>query len=247
MEILTFGMGGRQIECKRMLAEGLSGVDGRLILLPIPTTRDNKYISGTNTSLVDIACMLRRGDAVAGYSIPYELCLAAGGKGCHVYDGATDEDFLTANASLTAVGALGYILMNSKKGLSDMHVGVVGYGRIGMRLVRLLLQFGCRITVYTNRPDVVMELCENGISAEIVGEISDLSCLDLLVNTAPARQIDEADIPAGLRIIDLASGSIFTPSDRVIKLSSIPEAFYPITAGRLYAEAIMRNIREGKL
>jgi hypothetical protein len=68
----------------------------------------------------------------------------------------------------------------------------------------------------------------------------DYSALDLLINTAPARQIDEGKLPDDLKIIDLASGSIFEPLPRLIKLASIPNAFYPETAGRLYAEGIIR-------
>ena len=246
MEIRTFGGGRRMAECNRLLSDApLGNRVGRLILLPIPTARDNKYITGTATGVGEIVKMLDADTCVAGYNIPREILNGAIGMGAFVYDAALDEDFLVSNAELTARGALGYILTHSKSDLSDMSVGVVGYGRIGIRLVRWLLPFGARITVYTNRPEVAVELGEIGISASLVGEKIDFSKLDLLINTAPARQLDDSLIPPELMIIDLASGSIFEPSAKVIKLASIPDALYPITAGRLYAQGIIRAIGGG--
>lgn len=246
MEIRTFGGGGRQCECERILSATLRDKVGRLILLPIPTAKDKKYITGTATSVGEIAAMLSPGDTVVGYDIPREIREKADTVGTFSYDAGADEDFLIENAELTARGAIGYILTHTKRDLADMRVGVVGYGRIGSCLVRWLLTFGCRPTVYTGRETVVLELGEMGISACTIGEVGNLSGLDLLINTAPARQIEEGRIPPDLEIIDLASGSIFEPSQRLKKLSSIPDAFYPLTAGKLYAEAILGALSGGE-
>ena len=240
MEIRTFGGGRRLTECERLLWKNSDKLSyDRLILLPIPTARDNKYITGTTVTVGEIASMLDSHTAVAGYGIPREISDRARVVGGALYDSGLDEDFLCKNAELTARGALGYILTHSKSDLADTSVGVVGYGRIGIRLVRWLLPFGTRITVFTNRQSVALELCEMGISASVLDDGCDLSSLDLLINTAPARQLDESKIPEHTEIIDLASGSIFEPSGRLIKLASIPDAFYPLSAGRLYAEAIL--------
>ena len=246
MEIRTFGGGRRMAECNRLLSDAhLGNRAGRLILLPIPTARDNKYITGTATGVGEIVKMLDADSCVAGYNIPREISDGASRTGAFVYDAALDEEFLVANAELTARGALGYLLTNLDRDLSDLHIGVVGYGRIGSRLVRWLIPFGARLTLYTRRREVAIELCENGVSAEIIDDVTDLSSIDILVNTAPARQLDDSLIPPELMIIDLASGSIFEPSAKVIKLASIPDALYPITAGRLYAQGIIRAIGGG--
>jgi hypothetical protein len=42
------------------------------------------------------------------------------------------------------------------------------------------------------------------------------------------------------KILDLASGKIFCECDNLKKLSSIPEAFYPVSAGAVYAEKIIK-------
>ena len=243
MEIRTFGGGGRIRECERVLCERLSEKScGRLILLPIPTARDNKYITGTATATADLLPLFDSSVAVVGYNIPPEIAEGARRVGARVFDAGLDEEFLCDNAELTARGALGYILTHTERDLADMKLGVVGYGRIGVRLVRLLLLLGRNITVYTGRKRVAMELCEMGISACVIGEGCDFSGLDILINTAPARQIDERDLPDSTEIIDLASGSVFEPSGRLTKLASIPDSMYPKTAGRLYAEAALRAL-----
>ena len=245
MEIRTFGSGGRQSECARILGERLSSRRGRLILLPIPTARDKKYITGTSYAVEDILPLLEKGVFVVGYNIPSAITDRARQVGALVYDAGEDEDFLCDNAELTARGAVGYLLTHGGRDLAELNIGVVGYGRIGIRLIRLLLLFGANLTVYTGRREVALELCEMGISACVIGDAPDLSELDILINTAPARQIDEADLPEKTEIIDLASGRAFEPSGRLTKLASIPDQTYPLTAGRLYAEAAIRAMEGG--
>ncbi len=246
MEIRTYGGGRRLSRCENLLRgrEFSSGIK-RLILLPIPTSRDNKYITGTSTTVGEIAAMLTPDTAVAGYNIPSEITDGAAKVGATVYDCGLDETFLCENAELTARGALGYILTHAESDISDMHLGVVGYGRIGRRLVQHLIPFGGGVRVYTGRESVAALLSDRGIDARLVGEHNDLSGLDILINTAPSRQFSDRDLPPELDIIDLASGVVFEPSARLIKLSSIPDAFYPFTAGRLYAEAIARRFGGG--
>ena len=245
MEIRTFGVGGRIAGCERLLYERLLPYSGRLVLLPIPTSRDKKYITGTAVSIEEISALIEPGTIVVGYEITHTLASFCDERSAFIYDAALDEDFLSANAELTARGAIGYLITHTDRDLADMRVGVVGYGRIGSRLINLLLLFGAKVVVYTRRPLLALELCENGISA-LTPDRWDFSGIDLLINTAPARQVDEDSLPPDLDIIDLASGSIFPPSAGLVKLPSIPEQMFPISAGRLYAEAALRAL-EGRL
>ena len=242
MEIKTFGGGGRIRGCVRLLRGALSEEIGRLILLPIPTSRDNMFINNTEVTLSAVAGLIDQGSLVVGYSLPTVITDRALEVGAKVYDASLDEEFLLANAKISANGALGYILTHGVKDAQDMRIGVVGYGRIGREMIRLCLLFGADVTVYTARESVALQLGEMGIKARLMDDLGDLAALDLLINTTPKRQIDEDKIPEGLDIIDLASGRIFEPRDRLIKLSSIPDAFYPETAGRIYAEGVLRFI-----
>lgn len=227
-------------ECQRLLESVTAQLSGRLILLPIPTTRDKIYISGSDTPLSALTPFFGEGVILAGYNIPDWLVREAKEGGCRVYDGGGDERFLLENAIISARGALGYILTNFTRDIADMRLALVGYGRIGRALLGYLLALGASPTVYTRRREVALELGGMGINCSVLGQDTDLCGIDLLINTAPAAQIDPLELDPKTKILDLASGSVFPPSESLTKLSSIPDAYYPLTAGRLYAEGILR-------
>ena len=246
MEIKSIGGGARQEYAKAALG-GIPATArfSQVLLLPVPTSRDKKYITGTNVDFSSAAELADSGTLLVGYGIPEELSLLSAARGAEIYDLALDEDFLADNARLTAYAALGRILSDIPRELSELSVGVVGYGRIGSRLVSLLLFLGARLRVYTRRESVRLELCEAGIGAELLSGDSDFSDIDLLINTAPARVMSDErffSLPAELMIIELASGRNFPPSDRVTVLPSLPERVYPVSASRIYAECIRARL-----
>ena len=246
MDILTFGAGERLRICSSTLASVYSnGVSvPRVIVLPVPTTKDGKTVFGCDTALSEIVSFVEEGCLVAGYGIPEALADGVVALGGYIYDAELDEEFLQKNAYLTALGTVGYLLTKYPVCTSEMRVGIVGYGRIGEALARLLLFLGLSITVYSGRLKVIRALCELGICAEDYRGGADYSGLDILINTAPDRIITAGDMErfSGLGIIDLASGSYLSGIEGVIKLSGVPEKFYPVTAGRLYAEHIARRL-----
>lgn len=245
MEICTFGVGGRQRVCETALSEIKESRYARLILLPIPTTRDSQHVSSTDIPLEEILTLVGSGVLVAGYNIPDGLGEQIISLGGEVYDAALDEDFLLENAEITAEGALGKILCDFKKAPRDLRVGIVGYGRIGKALTRLLLFLGARVKIYTRKESTRLYLAEYGVESSHGECVSDFEGLDLIVNTAPVPFLcrDSVDeLSKTTTIIDLASGKNFEDNAPVIKLSSVPDAMYPDTAGKIYARYISRHL-----
>ena len=227
-------------ECVRLLESVTGTLSGRLILLPIPTTRDNIYINGTDLTLGSVVPLLTSESTLVGYNIPRDLISNAEAVGTAVYDAGRDERFLMENAIISARGAIGYLLTNFTRDIADMKIGIVGYGRIGRALLRYLICLGSSPILYTGRQEVAVELGSSDVDCRVLGEECDLAGLDILINTSPTAQISIEELDPMTKIIDLASGKPFPTSDRVTKLSSIPDAMYPLTAGRLYAEGILR-------
>ena len=246
MQILDFGGGERLRFCREYLS-GMTGEVKTLILLPIPSTKDNIHVKGTETALSEAVSSAGRGDAVCGYGLPETVKGELAEKGVRLFDGLDCEDFLVENAVLTVDGALGELLSSMPFSLRDLSVGIIGYGRIGKRLLRSLLFLGAKVRVYTRSELVRLSLGEEGIESEAFSFDGDYVGLDVLVNTAPAKVMSSEGIKkyesAGLKILDLASGECFPQSPSVKKLASIPEAFYPKSAGRLYGKYISEYLR----
>lgn len=222
---------------------------GHLLLLPIPTSRDGVHITGTEIALSDALVGAVEGTLVAGYGIPQEIAERAVAQGATVYDAAEDEEFLLENARITARGALGHILTSTDRDVTELSVGVVGYGRIGSELSRLLLFLGARVRVYSRRLATRLDLSALSVEAEEIPTAESIRDLDILVNTAPAPLLtaaDMADLPERLRLVDLASGVNFPESARVTRLSSIPEKMYPLTAGGVYFRHIAAGLFGGE-
>ena len=231
--------------------EYLRGIDkvrgcDKVVLLPIPTTRDNKMILNTKVCIDELIEIIDGGTVVCGYGIPKSFTTRALEKAALVIDLSEDEEFLLENAELTALATLGIFLGSTKFSPRDSKIGVVGYGRIGKRLTAMLLYLGAEVRVFTSRENTRLDLCACGVSTVMSTENSNLSGLDLLVNTAPAVIFTADAIPDGLRIIDLASGDNFPEIAGVEKYPSVPAKMFPISAGRAWGRAVERRLVKNK-
>ena len=233
----------RSDACAEYLKESLvcQSVD-RVILLPIPTSRDKQTILNTKIYVNDVLELIFDKTLISGYGLTDEFIFAARSRGAIVVDLERDEEFLADNAELTALCTLGIYLGTTKVSPRDISVGVVGYGRIGKRLTNLFLYLGASVRVFTSREDTRLDLCESGVAASVSGVDNDLSGLDILINTAPAVIFRKEQIPDDLRIIDLASGDNFVGIPSVEKYPSIPAKTFPISAGRVWGRTLERYL-----
>ncbi len=251
MKIIRLGGGERLRVCARAIEEWSLGRDfpyERLIILPIPTTRDGVTVNGAGSALSELLPLADQGVIFAGYGMPPLMAERLRSRGAEIYDASLDEDFLIENAKITAHGALGRIMTETDRDISELSIGVVGYGRIGSTLSELLLFLGAKVRIFSGSEEKITALAAEGADVSSV-DGGDFSGLDILINTAPKRILTrkrEADIlSSGVRIIELASGKNFS-SDEVNIMASIPDKMYPISSGRLYAKYIMKAIFKGK-
>ena len=216
-----------------------------IFLLPIPSSRDSIHVTDTDILLTDLLRDPKGKRLIAGYGIPLEIAREATARGIRIADVGTDERFLRDNAELTAHGTVGYILAGQDRAISDLTLGIVGYGRIGRLLCRLLLFLGATTVIYTRKDEVRLELCGMGIEAHSTEDIGAAE-VDILINTAPARLITPDAVgkltERGTQIIELASGDNLPKGAPVTRLPSIPDRNFPISAGKIYAAAVLRYI-----
>ena len=247
MVLNTFGVGKRQLTASELIrASDDAEIFDEIFLLPIPSSRDSIHVTDTDIPLTDLLREPKGKRLIAGYGIPLEIAREATAKGIRIADVRTDERFLYDNAELTAHGAVGYILTKRDRAISDLTCGIVGYGRIGRLLCRLLLFLGATTVIYTRREDMRLELCGMGIDARGADNIDATAGLDILINTAPARLISPEALRAltdsGCEVIELASGDNLPLDREITRLPSIPDRSFPVSAGRVYAAAVLRFI-----
>ena len=245
MNIIVYENGLRAHACEEILYSSRSAAEfDEVIILPIPSSRDGVHVSGTELLLCEVLEQIKRGSLVVGYGLARGYVSELVSRGITVWDGAEDEGFLLENARLTAEATLDILHIEGRRALSELSVGIVGYGRIGAELCRLLLFFGARVRVYTSRLSVRLELSELGIDTALSIEGADTDGIDVLINTAPHPIFDFTLSVMPPRIIELASGSNFAASLSVERYPSLPARAFPETAGRVWGDSVVRWLTE---
>ena len=241
MNIETYGHGERLAVARRLVAT--LGAE-HTVLLPVPSSKDNKCVSGTDILLSDTLVNVKEGSVVVGYSLPARYKERAESLGARILDLSEDGKFMLENANITAVGTLSYILSTEKSIPRDKTFGIFGYGRIGKELLRILVFFGARVRVYTSKKDTCIELGKAGIECEYTeydGLAKDFSEIDILINTAPtdmSASFPMGKVGEGMRVLEVASGKNFVGVEGVEYLPALPEKMYPESAGYSYFNAV---------
>ena len=156
-----------------------------------------------------------------------------------------DPLYLAKNAAITAQCALQVAAPILHTTLADTPVLVLGWGRIGKCLAKLLSNLGCSVTVAARKPQdraMLEALGYGAVDFERVPSI--LPQCGLLYNTVPDLPFvwDLSQVVA----IDLASEPGMK-GDNVIIARGLPGKYAPESSGRLIAETILRFQKEGIL
>ena len=248
MKIHIVGKDERLKVCAALL-ESNGGLNIPAIrLLPIPVSRDGVSINGTGKEFDEFFSDTSAGDVIVAYSAPRRVRELASERGAVLLDPERDEEYLVANARLTAMGALGRILTEERSAPCQLSVGVIGYGRIGQCIVRYLMFLGARVRVFTSRAELRRDLQMLGIcgvdSCSLSENASALLGLDILLNTAPVSLLTPSFAQAleGTRVIELASGKNIPDTIAHEIWSAIPAQVYPKSAGAALYDSIVRML-----
>lgn len=213
------------------------------LLLDIPSFRDNTT--------------LRMGgsvDTLLG-SMPKDITIWGGNlnhpalEGYHTADLLEDESYLAKNAAITADCALQVAAPLLTATWQESPALVIGWGRIGKCLSKLLKDMGNDVTVAARDPKVRSALESMGYRSADPRYITErASQYRILFNTAPETVITEAEASHWQNCvkIDLASRKGIAGED-VIWARGLPGIHAPESSGRLIAETIQRIWKERNL
>jgi len=132
---------------------------------------------------------------------------------------------------------------------------VIGFGRTGQTLARLLSAMGARTRVVARKAADLARITEMNLTPVPFGEMTGhLGAADIIFNTVPALVLTEdvlTGVTPGTVIIDLATapgGTDFRAAERLgikaVLAPSLPGRVAPKTAGRILAKAIIRFLAE---
>jgi len=161
-----------------------------------------------------------------------------------------DTVYTEENAVLSAEGALYYAMQHADFALKDAHCAVLGYGKIGKSLTRMLRTLGARVTVAARREESRKEAGENSLSFEDLPPL--LPSVQLLFNTVPSPVLSKDLLTLFSKealLMELASApyGIDLPAAREMGLRAwgewgIPGRYCPQSAAKLLLDYLNREV-----
>ena len=157
-----------------------------------------------------------------------------------------DAEYVSQNAAITADCALQVAAPLLKTTFSRTPTLIIGWGRIGKCLARLLRSIGADVTVAARKETDRAMLRALGYRAADTARIGDISRYRLIFNTAPELILDEAQTALCKNSvkIDLASKKGILGDD-VVWARGLPGIYAPESSGALIAETFIKLLKEG--
>ena len=159
-----------------------------------------------------------------------------------------DELYLAQNAAITAECALQVAAPLMTTTFSGCPVLIIGWGRIGKCLGKLLQALGCNVTVAARKYTDRAMLRALGYQDADPNQISCLLCdFRLIFNTVPSPILNREQLSPcrNCILIDLASQKGMDGDD-VIWARGLPGIHAPESSGLLIAETLLRLLKEEK-
>lgn len=238
------------------LREALFGA--RLVLCPVPLSTDGSTLSMSEAAqnplpLKELVLSLHPGQLLAGGGLPESFSEACRRKEVVPFDYLMQEEFLRANAALTAEGLLGILLRETPFSLVGRRALLLGYGRCGQEIAGLLSCFSVKLSVHEKEPLLLAQAASKGFtsfSPELNPE--DLPAFDLVINTVPGRVLNITHLhklSARCHLFDIASAPFGFDRDMAqstwlspVRCPGLPGKWMPETAGELMGKIISERM-----
>lgn len=185
-------------------------------------------------------------------SLPKDIIIWGGNVDCAATEGyrktdlLQDEEYLAKNAAITADCALQVAAPLLTATWQESPALVIGWGRIGKCLSKLLKDIGNNVTVAARNPAARCALQSMGYLTTDLQQIhQDADKYRIVFNTVPDTVIGDAHAELWQRCIriDLASRKGIA-GEGVIWARGLPGIHAPESSGRLIAETISRLWKE---
>lgn len=236
------------------LSQALEHAD--LVLAPTPLSKDGTCLFQANS--MEPSCLLSKlwnsmkpSQALAVHTISKELAKPLHQKGCRIFEFSNSPVFTLENSMLTAEGLLSELIRYTPFSLSSANILLLGYGRCGTAIGKLLHSLCRSIYVLEQESEKLNQAEKNGICPVTPEDFSMvLPQCNIVINTIPASVLEPTQLqklPGSCHIFDIASAPFGFPADVTEKyllpyfrIPGIPGRFSPVTAGHITGKVIER-------
>ncbi len=250
-EVLAYGFDpGLPFEEGISLQNDFEGLE--LLILPLGIRKGrllNTPLWEGKADFEELLSRLPKGCAISGGNLTEEEQLLLKGKGFRVRDYFKEEALTAANAVLTAEAAI-QLAMTEPISLWGSRCLILGYGRIGKALCKLLHSFGAKVTVMAR--DAGQRFWASWEGGRVIGREQLESVLpeqDFVFNTIPAPLLKKEELALtspSVLLLELASKPYGIDREAAEELgrscilaSGLPGKHSPKTAGELIAKTIL--------
>lgn len=233
--------------------------DADLIFMPIPCTADGIHLnvkySDDEIAAVDLLKFIKPNTLVIMGKAAEDMYKAAMLGGFRIVDIMKREDFAVLNSIPSAEGALQIAMENTDITIWDSRCMVLGFGRLGKVLTKLLISMGARVTATARKTEDLAWIDVFGAIPVYTDQIDNvLHEQDIIFNTIPALILKReriAKLQNHCLIIDLASypgGVDFTAAKEyginAVFCPGLPGKVAPFTAAKFIWDVAMTICKE---
>ncbi|MDD2376266.1 MAG: dipicolinate synthase subunit DpsA [Clostridia bacterium] len=254
------GTDNRSVKLKELyIKEGnkiSNHIDGDYIIAPIPFSRDDEKVNGETLTLNEILNLPNIQDKVIfSGAISNNIKTKLKQNNVTYYDLMELDEVAILNSIPTAEGAIGVAMEMTDFTLCESNVLVMGFGRIGKILSKMLHGIGANVCVEARKEKDLSMVRAMGYTSVNLNDLDKyLNKFDIIFNTVPTIILDKDKLNIVNRncsIIDLASspGGIDFIYAKEIGLNvvwalALPGKVAPLSSAIYVKEAIDKIIKK---
>ena len=232
--------------------------DADIILGPLPLSSNGEYINtpfSENKIAIDELLNSIEGKTFIAGSIKQEVYDKVNGKNITILDIVKREELAVLNAISTAEGAIQIAINETPKNLHGNNVLVLGFGRIGKVLSKMLDGIGAKVACEARKTTDLAWIKAYGYEPVNLIELKEnLHKYDIIINTIPyivlTREMLQ-EVKEDALIIDLASNPGGVDRNAIKELGikfnwalSLPGKVAPITSAEFMKETLLNMFKE---
>lgn len=232
--------------------------DADIVLGPLPLSSSGEYIntpfSESKIAIDELLNSIEGKTFIAG-SIKQEVYDKVNGKNITVLDIVKREELAVLNAISTAEGAIQIAINETPKNVHGNNVLVLGFGRIGKVLSKMLDGIGAKVACEARKATDLAWIKAYGYEPINLIELKEhLHKFDIIINTIPYIVLTKEmlqEVKEDALIIDLASNPGGVDRNAIKELGikfnwalSLPGKVAPITSAEFMKETLLNMFKE---